>query len=96
MSDLHQDLVRTFQQTGNAKIIANPERMAVDRIVRAVFYPDGRMRPDAIPLRWPGEWDGDHPTLGPVHIWFDATNNAVRAKQGAPASETDGTVVVTL
>jgi len=96
MSDLHQDLVRISQQTGMARAIANPERMEVDRIVRSVFYPDGRMRPDAIPLKVPAEWDGDHPVWGPVHFWYDATNNALRAKAGAPVSETDGTVVVTL
>lgn len=40
------------------------------------------------------EWDGNHLTIGNYHIWVDSTGD-LRIKSGAPANDTDGTVVGT-
>jgi hypothetical protein len=39
-------------------------------------------------------WDGQHLILGGYRIWVDATGD-LRIKSGAPASDTDGTIVGT-
>ena len=39
-------------------------------------------------------WDGSHLLMGAYHLWVDATG-ALRIKNGAPTSDTDGTVVGT-
>lgn len=41
-----------------------------------------------------GGWDTPHPVLGTYHLWVDATGD-LRIKNGAPSSDTDGTVVGT-
>ena len=93
MSDLHHELIRIHQETGNAEAVANPRQMRAARIVEGAFSSDGRLRLGAMPLAWPGEWDGDHPIIGPVHIWYSPSTSTLRAKSGAPGSETDGTAL---
>lgn len=39
-----------------------------------------------------GTWNGAHNVLGSYHLWVDTTGR-LRIKNGAPSSETDGTVV---
>jgi hypothetical protein len=39
-------------------------------------------------------WDGGHIIMGAYHLWIDATGD-LRIKSGAPANDTDGTVVGT-
>jgi hypothetical protein len=41
-----------------------------------------------------GAWDTAHIELGPYHLWVDSTGD-LRIKNGAPTSDTDGTVVGT-
>lgn len=96
MSDLHHDLIRIHQETGNARAVANPRVARAAERVEAAFDAGGRLRVDALPSRFPAEWDGDHLVLGPVHIWYSPSERALRAKFGAPTSDTDGQVMVTL
>lgn len=96
MTDLHHDLIRIHQTTGNAAAVANPRQARAARIVEQAFGADGHLRLDAMPLAWPGEWDGDHPIIGPVHLWYAPATGTLRAKRGAPTSEADGAVVVTV
>jgi hypothetical protein len=39
-------------------------------------------------------WNGTHFKMGAYHLWID-TSGRLRIKNGAPTSETDGTVVGT-
>ncbi len=39
-----------------------------------------------------GAWDGNHLRMGAYHFWVDATG-ALRQKNGAPTSDTDGAIV---
>lgn len=39
-----------------------------------------------------GGWSDPHTTVGPYHLWVD-TSGRLRIKNGAPTSDTDGTVV---
>lgn len=41
-----------------------------------------------------GGWNSSHPILGAYHLWVDSTGD-LRIKNGAPTSDTDGTVVGT-
>lgn len=43
-------------------------------------------------FRVQGTWNGGHFEMGTFHIWVDATGD-LRIKDGAPASDLDGTVV---
>lgn len=96
MSSDVADFTRIFMKEGLADRIANPSRMQRDRIIDGAFYGDGRLRPDIVGSNLGGDWNGVHPQIGPAHIWFDRVNRALRAKDGAPTSETDGFLVVDL
>jgi hypothetical protein len=39
-----------------------------------------------------GAWNGAHVVMGAFHLWIDASSR-LRIKNGAPASDTDGTIV---
>lgn len=45
-------------------------------------------------VQFGGAWNGPHITLGAYHLWVDGSGK-LRIKSGAPANDTDGTVVGT-
>jgi hypothetical protein len=59
-----------------------------------VYQARAPMNTDHIRTLGDGTWNTQHIVMGAFHLWVDSTGD-LRLKQGAPTSDTDGTVVGT-